>query len=166
MKFWGPCSLLGLACAAATVAADQVSKILMIGLFDAEKTQKIILTPFFDLVLVWNRGISYGLFKQDSDEGRWALIAFSFAAIVALTYWLAHLRAAPPAAGVGLIIGGALGNAIDRIHYHAVADFFSFHAAGFNWYVFNLADAAIVTGVAVLIYDSLMPSHKSAGNHA
>ncbi len=164
MRFWGSLSLTGASVAAVTTVTDQFHKIWMIGVFDAERGQKITVTPFFDLVLVWNRGISYGLLKQESDSGRLALAGFSLVAILALSYWLAHLHTRLSAVSVGLIIGGALGNAIDRLHYGAVADFFSFHVAGLNWYVFNLADVAIVAGVVGLLYDSLTSSHKSAGN--
>jgi signal peptidase II len=164
MKIWGQYSGLGLGVALATVLADQFHKMWMVNLFSGMQTWKIAITPFFDLVLIWNHGISYGLFKQDSDFGRWALVAISFAAVLALIFWLAHLQTRLSAASVGLIAGGALGNAIDRIHYGAVADFFSFHVAGLNWYVFNLADVAIVAGVAGLLYDSFKSSHKSAGN--
>ena len=166
MKFWGLHSALGLGIAVATAAADQLHKIWMIGILEDTPSGKIVLAPFFDLVLVWNRGISYGLLKQDGEAGRWVLIAFSLSAAVALMYWLAHLQTRPSAIGAGLIIGGALGNAFDRLHYGAVADFFSFHAGGFQWYIFNLADVAIVAGVAGLLYDSLLLSHKSAGKQA
>ncbi len=138
----------------------------MIAIFDDTQRPKITVTPFFDLVLVWNPGISYGLFKQNSDAGRWVLIGFAVAAATALTYWLAQLQTRMAAASVGLIIGGALGNAIDRVHYGAVADFFSFHVSGFNWYVFNLADVAIVAGVVGLLYNSFKTRHKNVQNHA
>ncbi len=163
MRIWGPHSAIGAAFAVAGLAADQIHKLWMIGLLETSPKAKITLAPFFDVVLVWNRGISYGLFKQDSDAGRFALIAFAIAAVLGLVYWLAHLHNRLSAACVGLIIGGALGNAVDRLRYGAVADFFSFHIGGFNWYVFNLADIAIVAGVAGLLYDSAKSSHKSAG---
>ena len=82
----------------------------------------------------------------------------------ALTVWLARLTSPLAAGSIGLIIGGALGNVIDRVAYGAVADFFSLHAFGYQWYVFNVADAAIVAGVAGLLYDSLFGGHKKAGN--
>jgi signal peptidase II len=164
MRIWGPSSLAGLAVAAGTTLADQIHKAWMIGVFDAAQTRKITVTPFFDLVLIWNQGISYGLFKQDGEWGRFALIAFSLAAVLALFYWLAQVQTRLSAVGIGFVIGGALGNVIDRLHYGAVADFFAFHVAGFHWYVFNLADVAIVAGVAGLLFDSLRSSHKSAGN--
>jgi signal peptidase II len=167
VKVWGPHSSLGLGIAAMAAAADQIHKIWMIGLFEKEGVVRIELTPFFDLVMRWNPGISYGLLKQDSEAGRWALAAFSLCAVLALIYWLAQLQGRLAAISVGLIAGGALGNAIDRIRFGQVADFFSFHIGDwFHWYVFNLADVAIVAGVAGLLYDSLRPSHKSAGKQA
>ena len=166
MKIWGPYSFTGAALAVATVVCDQLHKAWMITIFGDTQRPKITVTPFFDLVLVWNPGISYGLFKQNSDAGRWVLIGFAVAAAIALTYWLAQLQTRLAAASVGLIIEGALGNAIDRVHYGAVADFFSFHVSGFNWYVFNLADVAIVAGVVGLLYDSFKTRHKNVRNHA
>ncbi len=117
-------------------------------------------------MLAWNRGISYSLLKQDSDAGRWVLVALSLIAVVALAYWLAQVHSRLPALSLGLIIGGAAGNVIDRVRFGAVADFFSFHVGSFQWYVFNLADVAIVAGVAGLLFDSLVASHKSAGKQA
>ena len=166
MKFWGRYSALGAAVALVAATADQLFKLWMIGVLDALPVQKIALTPFFDLVMAWNRGISYGLLKQDSDAGRWALVAVSVIAVLALAYWLAQLRNRMAALSLGLIIGGAAGNVIDRVRFGAVADFFSFHAGSFHWYVFNVADIAIVAGVAGLLFDSLAASHKSAGKQA
>jgi signal peptidase II len=161
---WGPLSPLGLAIAALTVLADQASKLWLLFAFDLGAKGTVTVTPFFDLVLVWNRGISYGLLTQHSDLGRYALIAFAIAASIALIMWLARVTSPLTAAAIGLIIGGAIGNAIDRIAYGAVADFFAFHAFGFEWYIFNIADVAIVAGVIGLLYDSLVRGHKKAGN--
>jgi signal peptidase II len=166
MRFWGPYSLLALSVGAGAALIDQLYKAWMIGVFDSETVRKFTLTPFFDVVMVWNRGISYGLFKQDSDAGRWALVAFSLVAVVILAVWAGRLHSRLAAAGLGLIAGGALGNAIDRIRFGAVADFFSFHVGSFNWYVFNLADVAIVLGVMWLLLDSLLVGHKSAEKQA
>jgi signal peptidase II len=161
---WGPLSALGLGIAALTVLADQANKAWMLYIYDIGTKTPVALTPFFDLVLVWNRGISYGLLPQDSALGRWGLILFAFAASLALAIWLASATAALGAVSIGLIIGGAIGNAIDRIAYGAVADFFSLHAFGYQWYVFNIADVTIVAGVVGLLYDSLFRGHKKVGN--
>ena len=166
MKFWGHHSALGGAAAVSACAADQLFKAWMIGVLDASPVHKIVLAPFFDLVLVWNRGISYGLLKQEGDAGRWGLVAISLVAVLGLAYWLAHVHNRFSAVAIGLIIGGALGNVIDRVQYGAVADFFSFHIGTFHWYIFNLADVAIVGGVAGLLFESLKVSHKSAGKQA
>jgi signal peptidase II len=166
MKFWGRYSAFGASIALAAGLVDQLFKAWMIGVFEAAPVQKIVLAPFFDLVMAWNRGISYGLLRQDSDAGRWVLVVVSLAAVLALAYWLAQLQNRLPALSLGLIIGGAAGNVIDRIRFGAVADFFSFHIGSFHWYIFNLADVAIVAGVAGLLYDSLVASHKSAGKQA
>jgi signal peptidase II len=166
MKFWGRYSAFGASVALVAGLVDQLFKAWMIGVFDAAPVQKIVLAPFFDLEMAWNRGISYGLLKQDSDPGRWILVVVSLCAVLALTYVLAQSYNRLPALSLGLLIGGAMGNAIDRIRFGAVADFFSFHIGSFHWYIFNLADVAIVAGVAGLLYDSLMASHKSAGKQA
>ncbi len=161
---WGSLSPLGLTIAALTVVADQASKLWLLFVFDIGAKGTVTVAPFFDLVLVWNRGISYGLLTQDSQLGRLGLIAFACVAIIALVMWLARVTSPLTAAAIGLIIGGAIGNAIDRIAYGAVADFFAFHAFGFEWYIFNIADVAIVAGVIGLLYDSLVGGHKKAGN--
>ena len=166
MKLWGSYSAPGMAAALLAAAADQLFKVWMIGALEASPAKKIVLAPFFDLVMAWNPGISYGLLKQDSDLGRWVLIAVSLLAVLGLSYWLAQLPHRLPALSLGLIIGGAAGNVADRIRFGAVADFFSFHVASFYWYIFNLADVAIVVGVAGLLFDSLTGSHKSAGKQA
>lgn len=166
MKVWGPHSTIGIGVAAATALADQLGKAWTVSLFAARAVRKIVLTPFFDLELVSNPGISYGWLKQESDAGRWALASFSIVAVLALTFWLAHIQTRLSALSLGLIIGGALGNAIDRVQYGAVIDFFSFHVGSFHWYIFNLADVAIVAGVAGLLYNSFLISHKSAGKQA
>ena len=161
---WGPLSRLGLSVALATVLIDQAHKAWMLYVYDIGAKGTVAITPFFDLVLVWNQGISYGLLPQESAAGRLGLILFALAASLALTVWLARLDSRLTAVAIGLIIGGAIGNAIDRIIYGAVADFFSFHAFGFQWYVFNIADTAIVAGVVGLLYDSLFRGHKKVGN--
>jgi len=161
---WGPLSPFGLGIGALIVLADQAHKAWMLYVYDIGARGSVALTPFFDLVLVWNQGISYGLLPQESTVGRWGLILFAFGASFALAIWLARVESRLAAASIGLIIGGAIGNAIDRIAYGAVADFFSLHAFGYQWYVFNIADTAIVAGVVGLLYESLFRGHKKVGN--
>ena len=153
---WGPLSLLGLGVAALTIVADQLHKAWMLYVFNIGAKTPVAIAPFFDLVLVWNQGISYGLLPQQGELGRLGLVLFAIVASLAIAVWLARQTSQLAAASIGLIIGGAIGNAIDRIAYGAVADFFSFHAFGFEWYVFNIADTAIVAGVLGLLYGSLI----------
>jgi signal peptidase II len=126
----------------------------MLGPFDIAARQPVRVTPFFDLVLGWNRGISYGWFAQESDVGRWTLIGLSILVTAGLWLWLAKARRPITAAALGLVIGGALANTMDRLVHGAVADFFLLHGFGFSWYVFNTADMAIFAGVALLLYES------------
>jgi signal peptidase II len=161
---WGPLSPLGLAVALITLVADQGNKLWMLHVYDIGSKGTVTLTPFFDVVLVWNKGISYGLFAQDGMAGRVALIVFAILASIALIVWLSRITTRLAAIAIGLIIGGGIGNLIDRIAYGAVADFYAFHAFGFEWYIFNIADVAIVAGVIGLLYDSLFGGHKKAGN--
>lgn len=161
---WGQLSPLGLGIAALTVLADQANKAWMLYVYDIGAKGSVTVTPFFDLVMVWNKGVSYGLFRQESATGRWGLVLFALGASVAFAVWLARFESRLAAASIGLIIGGAIGNAIDRIAYGAVADFFVLHAFGYEWYAFNIADTAIVAGVVGLVYDSLFRGHKKVGN--
>jgi signal peptidase II len=118
------------------------------------------LLPVLDLTVTWNRGISYGLFQQDTETGRRVLVCASLVAVLVLAAWM-H-RAVRPFVSLsfGLIIGGALGNVIDRAAYGAVFDFAHFHLGDFSWYIFNIADAAIVLGAAGLAFDALKPAKK------
>jgi signal peptidase II len=156
---WGPLSRLGLVAALLTAIADQALKLWLIFGFDLESRGRVRLTPFLDLVLIWNKGISYGLFQQGGPFGQWALLALKIVAVALLWLWLAHAATRLTALSLGLIIGGAIGNAVDRLAHQGVADFLLFHLTtasfNFNWYVFNLADTAIVAGVAGLLYDSV-----------
>jgi signal peptidase II len=149
-------SRLGLTAALATLALDQATKLYVLFGLDLPLREPLRLAPFLDLIVVWNRGISYGLFQQDSEIGRWGLVAISLAAALGLSLWIRRATGRILALSLGLIVGGALGNAVDRIAYGAVFDFIHFHVGSFSWYVFNIADAAIVVGVVGLLYDSLV----------
>jgi len=156
---WGLLSAFGLALGAVTCAIDQAVKLWLLHGFDLGSREQAAIAPFVDLVLTWNTGISYGLFPQQGPLGQWMLLAFKAAAVAFLWIWLARTHSRLTAAALGLIIGGALGNAIDRLHWPGVMDFVLFHVEttgfSFRWYVFNLADVAIVAGVIGLLYDSL-----------
>ena len=152
----------GLLIALATLALDQASKLGLLFVYDLPVKEPVVVAPFLDLMVVWNRGISYGLFQQHTELGRWVLLGISVAAAVGLALWMARTPSRFLAASLGLIVGGAIGNAIDRLAYGAVFDFVHFHIGQFSWYVFNIADAAIVAGVIGLIYDSLVLDKRRA----
>jgi signal peptidase II len=150
----------GLVTAAAALAADQGCKLFMLygaGFVRMESGQAVPVLPFFNLVMVWNPGISYGLFPASSGIGTAALVLVSLAAVAGLGWllWRAHSPALT--IGYGLVIGGALGNLIDRLLYGKVADFFHFYGFGYDWYVFNIADLAITLGAIAIVYDVLKP---------
>jgi signal peptidase II len=149
---------LGLATAAAVFALDRAHKLWMLDIYGVATRPPLRLLPFLDLVLAWNRGVSYSLFASGSAAGRWLLLAVACVAIAVLLVWMWRARRVT-ALGLGLVVGGAAGNACDRLIYGAVADFFHFHTpfslGPLSNYVFNVADVGIVAGVALLLYESL-----------
>lgn len=160
---WGPLSLLGLGLGVLVVIIDQLHKWWMLGPFDIQNKERVVVTPFLDLVFVKNTGVSYGLFLQNSRQGQWILAGFAGVAVLAMAVWLARgVTTRLVAVSLGLIMGGAASNAIDRLVLGGVADFFLLHAMGFRWYVFNIADVAIVAGAVGLLYDSWVTSRKDA----
>ena len=146
----GPFTRFGLAVAAIACLIDQASKLYLLFVVDLAN-HPLRLGPFFDFVLTRNTGISYGLFQTQGALGQWLLLGFKALAVALLWLWLARSQGRLTALSLGLIIGGAVGNAIDRLAYGWVADFVFFHITTatwrFDWYVFNLADVAIVAGV-------------------
>ena len=150
----------GILAALAVLVLDQASKLWLLDVFDIGRRGAVRITPFFDLVLAWNPGISFGWFQNKSPLAQIALMAVKAVAVIVLSVWMARSRTSLATVALGLIIGGAIGNAIDRLAYGAVVDFALLHAKiggnTFNWYVFNLADVAIVAGVAGLLYDSFL----------
>ena len=162
---YGPLTRFGLIVAAIVCALDQAVKLWLMFSFDLANKGLVHLTSFLAFVLTWNPGISYGLFPQDTDFGRYTLLALKTGAVVILWVWLARAETKLTALALGLIIGGAFGNAIDRLAYGAVMDFVLFHidtdSFKFAWYVFNLADAAIVAGVIGLLYESFFGGHAA-----
>jgi len=150
----------GVIAAIAVLVVDQASKLWLLFVFDIGHRGAVKLTPFFDLVLAWNVGISFGWFQNDSAVAQTVLMLVKAVAVIVLAIWMARSRTPIATIALGLIIGGAVGNAIDRFAYGAVVDFALFHVQiggkPFNWYVFNLADVAIVAGVAALLYDSFL----------
>jgi len=157
---------LGFAAAALSLVLDQGTKLLMLygfGFRHMAAGDAVPVLPFFNLVMVWNRGVSYGLFPASGAFGTALLVVFQLVAVVGLSWWLWNANRRPLTIGLGLVIGGALGNLIDRLIYNKVADFFHFYARGYDWYVFNVADAAITFGVIALLYDALLKPEMRAG---
>ena len=150
----------GILAATLTLIIDQASKLWLLFVFDIAYRGAVKVTPFFDLVLAWNVGISFGWFQNDGFLAQIVLTAIKAVAVIVLAVWMTRSRHWLATVALGLIIGGAIGNAIDRVAYGAVVDFALFHIQigekTFNWYVFNLADVAIVAGVAALLYDSFL----------
>jgi lipoprotein signal peptidase len=155
----------GLLVAGATFALDQASKMTLLYGFDFIHMipgSAVEVLPFFNLLMVWNPGISLGLFPASSIEGTIFLATFQMVAVGVLCWWLWFAKKPVIAIGLGMVIGGALGNLIDRLVYGKVADFIQLHAFGYSFYVFNVADAAITFGVVALLYDALKPEPSAA----
>ena len=153
----------GLLMAAAVLALDQVSKwMILIVVMDPPRV--IPVTSFFNFVLGWNRGISFGMLDGDSNLNLWLLPLLALVIIVALVVWLARTDGGLVALALGLIIGGAAGNVVDRFLHGAVVDFLDIHAAGWHWPAFNVADAGITVGAGLLILDSLFAGAEKSKN--
>ena len=144
----------GLGVALIIVALDQLTKAIVLGAF--ETGQAVAVTPFFNLVLVWNRGVSFGMLDSGGAFAPWLLSGLALAVVIGLVAWLRRADQWLTALGLGLVIGGALGNVIDRIRFGAVVDFLDFHLAGYHWPAFNVADAGICVGAALMIADGLL----------
>ncbi|MBT3238892.1 MAG: signal peptidase II [Rhodospirillaceae bacterium] len=145
---------IGLGVAVIVGVIDQISKWWIVE--DVMRPPHVIeVTPFFNIVLAWNRGVSFGMFNEGSPGNVWLLSGIALGIVVVLMVWLWRSQCRLLASAIGLIIGGAMGNVIDRMNYGAVADFLDFHVAGFHWPAFNVADSAIFVGAVVLVLDSL-----------
>ncbi len=153
-----PFAMGGLA-AIVTIVLDQLSKWWILTAV-MNPPQRIPVFDFFSLVLVYNRGVSFGIFNEAPDWSRWALIVFAVPIAVALLIWMRFAETRLLSVALGLVAGGALGNVIDRILYGAVVDFLDFHIGDWHWPAFNVADSAITVGVVLLILDSLKSLEK------
>ena len=118
---------------------------------------RIEFLPFFNLTMVWNEGVSFGLFQSGNP---WPLIIVAFTISVIFSVWLARSKNWVEAISLSMVIGGALGNVIDRLHFGAVADFFDFHAFGWHYPAFNVADSCITLGIVILLTNSLLLDRK------
>lgn len=150
---------LGLIAALAVLVLDQILKLAVLDLLDFGQ-RAIVVTPFFNLVLVWNEGVSFGMLDGLGATLPWLLAGIAIAVVLGLIVWLSRTEQWPSALALGLVIGGALGNVVDRVRYGAVVDFLDLHVAGYHWPAFNLADAAICVGAVVLLADGLLAPRR------
>lgn len=151
----------GLALLVLTLLLDRISKEWLVGLLDGQ--DPITVTGFFNLVMVWNRGVSFGLFQQGDDAGRYLLTGFAVIVGLVLIVWMLRSSTRLGVAGLALVAAGALGNAYDRVVFGAVADFLDFHFAGYHFWAFNVADSAITIGVGFLLLDAIRAPAEDAG---
>ena len=151
---------LALAAAAAVALLDQLSKWWIVErVMDPPRALEV--TGFFNLMLIYNRGVSFGILDSEAALLPWVLSGLAVAIVIGLVVWLRQIEGRWPGVAVGLIVGGAVGNVIDRLRLGAVIDFLDLHWAGFHWPAFNLADSAITLGVALLLVDGLFGRRKS-----
>lgn len=155
----------GLILAFIVIVLDQISKwSILIGLM--QPLQRIPLTPFFNLVSAWNRGVSFGMFSSDESWSRWVLSSLAIVIVAFLVNMLRKTDKKHNVIAIGLIVGGALGNVIDRIVHGAVFDFLDIHIAGYHWPAFNVADSGITIGAVILILDSLFSKQENTETSA
>jgi signal peptidase II len=147
---------LGLGVAALLLAADQATKWWILEIVRLPEVGRIPVTPFLNLTMVWNRGVTFGLLQGEAWWHPYLLAAVASAIAAVLLVWLSRAESRAVALALGLVLGGAVGNGIDRLRFGAVVDFVDLHAFGWHWYVFNVADSAIVIGVGVLLADALL----------
>ncbi len=153
---------LGLLVAGLVLAADQASKQWVLHGLDLPERGNVAVVPGLDLTMVWNQGVTFGLFRAGTPLGAVLLAAVAVAVVAVLLAWLRRAENALVATALGAVAGGAVGNILDRLRYGAVVDFIHAHAGGWSWYVFNVADAAICCGVGLLLLDGLRPRRLPA----
>jgi signal peptidase II len=151
----------GVALALAVALLDQASKWLILAVV-MQPPRQIVVAPFFNLVLVYNTGISFGLFNSGPEMSRWVLVGAALVIVALLAIWFVTCDTPVVGYGIALVVGGALSNVVDRLIHPGVVDFLDFHLAGLHWPAFNVADSAIVVGVALLLYDGLFGGHATA----
>ena len=152
---------LGLLVALPVVVLDQLTKWWVLADL-MNPPAAIEVTPFFNLVLVWNRGVSFGLLGGDRPLPAWLLSGVAIVVCIGLFIWLRRTDRPFTGWGIGLVMGGAIGNVIDRARWGAVFDFADFHIGHWHWPAFNVADSAIVVGVGLMLIDSLIGERQRA----
>ena len=156
----------GLLAALLVLLADQGSKWWVLEVLNLPELRQVPVLPVLSLTMVWNQGVTFGLLNGFGAWGAWLLAGIALAVVVVLGVWLRRAENELVAMALGAIAGGAIGNVIDRLRFGAVVDFLHAHAFGWSWYVFNVADAAIVCGVGVLVLDGLRPKRPEADGKA
>jgi len=151
--------VFGLAVAFVVLVLDQLSKWWIVDVFDMPSRRMVEVTSFFNLVMVWNRGVSFGLFANHAEVMPYVLAGVALAISAMLLVWLSRVQHGWMAVAIGMVIGGAIGNVIDRFRFGAVADFLDFHVAGWHWPAFNIADTGITVGVLMILADGLFGGH-------
>lgn len=155
---------ISLTIATVIIFLDQISKYILIPM--VINGEVIEVSSFFNLVMVWNRGVSFGMFASDAEIMRWVLSTLAVVISIALLIWVHKDKIVPRTLPVGLIVGGAIGNVIDRIRFGAVADFFDFHLMGYHWPAFNIADSCIFIGVVIVLAQEFKNGKKSENANA
>ena len=150
----------GLLMALLVFAADQASKYWVLNVLDLPALGSVPVLPVLNLTMVWNPGVTFGLLGQGSVMGTYILSAVALLVVVVLVVWMRKAERLSVALALGAIAGGAVGNVLDRLRFGRVVDFIHAHAFGYSWYVFNVADAAIVCGVGLLILDGMIPQRS------
>lgn len=144
--------------------ADRFSKWWFIDVFELPFKGTVEILPIFNVVMVWNRGVSFSMLTAGDDFGRWALVALNLAIVSVLIYWLKSAKTIVLSGAIGVIIGGAFGNIYDRVKFGAVADFFQFHWDDWYFAVFNIADSFIFVGAVLLLFNSTFGSEAKQQN--
>jgi lipoprotein signal peptidase len=161
----GTATKLGLVAALIVLGADQGSKYWILNGLDLPDRHQVVLLPVLNLTMVWNQGVTFGLLNGLGAWSHFVLAAIALVVVGALCLWLRRAEHALTALAIGAIAGGAVGNVIDRLRYGAVVDFIHAHIGQWSWYVFNVADAAIVCGVAALILESQLVRRPHVTRH-
>ncbi|MEN8236348.1 MAG: signal peptidase II [Pseudomonadota bacterium] len=152
---------LGLIIAFVILIMDQVTKWLVLDALSDLK--RVVIVPgFFDFSLAWNRGVSFSMFSSSAEFMPWVLSGIAILIVLGLLWWLAKVDTLMVSCGIGMIIGGAVGNLIDRLRFGAVVDFLDFYLVGYHWPTFNIADCAVTVGVGLILLDSWLMSKQSA----
>ncbi|WP_417317026.1 signal peptidase II [Emcibacter sp.] len=151
----------GLILAAVVFLLDRLSKWWFMDVYELARKGVVEILPVFNVVMVWNRGVSFSLFSAETDTGRWFLVGMTSVIVAILLFWLRSVHTRLTMVAIGLVIGGAIGNIYDRVIYGAVADFFQFHVGDWSFAVFNVADCFISCGAVVLAWDAFFGSGRA-----